>query len=164
MGLYGTIGGAFSYTTGSITPDGSGETAPVSTSGGLLTIVDGNNVALTATVSGIEIATFGTAGSFNVEGAINLTNIHYSGMNADLLSLTSGVTANGGIVALSFQFDPGESLSQLAASGADFGSSYSGLVATATVPEPGSLLLGCIALGTFGIAITWRKCLRSACA
>ena len=39
-----------------------------------------------------------------MDGAINLTDVHYSGANNDLLELKSDVAANGGIVALTFQF------------------------------------------------------------
>jgi hypothetical protein len=157
VGLFGTISGTFSYSTASITSIGPGQTAPVSTSSGAtLTITDGNNVSLTAAISGVDIATVGTGGIINVNGAINLTNVHYSGTNTDLLDLKNDVAASGGIVALTFQFVPGETLTQMAAGGSD-PTSYSGTIATASIPEPGSVLLGCIALGTIAVGVTWRK-------
>jgi hypothetical protein len=162
VGLYGTINGTFSYTAASITSIGPGQTAPVSTSAGAtLTITDLDNISLTATVSGVDIATLGTAGSINLDGAINLTNVHYSGVNNDLLELKSDVAANGGIVALTFQFVPSESLAQLATGGSDLTTSYSGTIAAASIPEPGSLLLGCIALGMITVGVGCRKYLKA---
>jgi hypothetical protein len=158
VGLYGTISGTFSYTAASITSNGPGQTAPVSTSAGAtLTITDASNMPLTATVSGVDIATFGTAGAINMDGAINLTDVHYSGANIDLLELKSDVAANGGVVALTFQFVPGESLAQLATGGSEFATSYSGTIAAASIPEPGTLLLGCIALGMITVGVGCRK-------
>jgi hypothetical protein len=157
VGLFGTINGTFSYSTASITSIGPGQTAPVSTSSGAtLAITDSKNVSLTAAISGVDIATLGTAGVINVDGAINLTNVHYSGTNTDLLELKNDVAASGGIVALTFQFVPGATLTQMAAGGSD-PTSYSGTIATASIPEPGTLLLGCIALGTIAVGATWRK-------
>ena len=157
VGLYGTISGTFSYA--SITLDGSAETAAVTSSAGaLLTITDSNNVAFTAAISGVDIATLGTAGAINVDGSINLTNAQYSGMNIDLLDLKNDVQASGGIMALTFQFVPAESLSQLAASGSDLSTSYSGTIAATAVSEPGSLLLGSVALGIIVLITSWRRC------
>jgi len=156
VGLFGTITGTFSYTAASITSSGAVQTAAVTpSSGATLTITDADHVSLTAAISGVDIATLGTAGAFNVDGALDLTNVSYSGTNTDLLDLKNDITANGGIVALTFQFVPGESLTQLAAAGSDT-TSYSGTIAS--VPEPGTLLLGCIALGTIAVGATWRKC------
>jgi hypothetical protein len=160
VGLFGTISGTFSYSATSITSIGPGQTTPVSTSSGATpTITDAKDVSLTAAISGVDISTLGTAGVINVDGAINLTNVHYSGTNADLLELKNDVAASGGIVALTFQFVPGETLTEMAAGGSD-PNSYSGTIATASIPEPGSLVLGCIALGTIAGGVTWRKCLR----
>jgi len=157
VGLQGTIGGTFSYTMGSIVAAGTVQTAPVITSNGVLTITDASLISLTGTLTGIDVATIGTAGVVDVNGAINLTNVSYSGTNSDLLELKNEAAASGGIVAISFQFVPGESLTALAASGPDHETSFSGTITTSVVPEPASLSLGCIALGTIVLGMRWRK-------
>jgi hypothetical protein len=148
VGLQGTISGLFSYTTASITTLGPVQMAPISTSGGLLAIADGSGHSLTGTITGVDLDTLGTAGAVNVSGAINLTNVLYTGTNADLTELKNEADSGGGVVALTFQFVPSESLTQLAANLADHSTSYSGTVMTA-VPEPSSLVLGC--MGTLGL-------------
>jgi hypothetical protein len=158
--LHGTIGGTFSYAVGSIVTVGLEQTAPVTTSSGMLTIADATKVSLTGTLSGVDVGTLGTAGGVDVIGAINLTNVSYSGTNADLRELQSEAAANGGIVAISFQFVPGDSLTTLAASGSKYETSYSGTITTALAPEPGSLSLGCIALGAIVLGVRWRKSRR----
>jgi PEP-CTERM motif len=160
VGLQGTIGGTFSYTVGSIVTAGQVQTAPVITSNGTLTITDASLISLTGTLTGIDVATIGTAGAVDVNGAINLTNVSYSGTNSDLLELKNEAAAGGGIVAISFQFVPGESLTTLAASGPDQQTSYSGTITASVVPEPASLSLGCIALGTIVLGMRWRKSRR----
>ena len=145
VGLFGTISGTFSYTTASITSSGAVQTAAVTpSSGATLTITDADHVSLTAAISGVDIATLGTAGAFNVDGAIDLKNVSYTGTNTDLLDLKNDITTDGGVVALTFQFVPGESLTQLAAASSDT-SSYSGTIAAASVPEPSSLALAATA-------------------
>jgi hypothetical protein len=156
VGLQGSIAGSFSYTTASITTLGPLQMAPVATSGGLLTLTDGSGHALTGTITGVDLATVGTGGTVNVEGSINLTNVIYAGANADLTELKHDANLGGGAFALTFQFVPAESLSQLAASGSDHSTSYSGTIMTA-VPEPSSLVLGCVgAVGLVGYGL--RRC------
>jgi hypothetical protein len=160
-GLYGTIGGTFSYATSSIVSELGGvlQTASLTTSDGSLTITDGNHQTLTATIAGLNVTTLGTSGVVNVSGAINLSDVVYSGTNTDLLALKTDANANGGVFTLTFQFVPGLSLTQLAASGAVNETSYSATIQASSfgitsVPEPSSLALGCIgtlALAGFGI-------------
>jgi hypothetical protein len=161
VGLHGEIGGTFNYTTASIMSQGPLETAPVMTSGGSLTITDLSNQSLTANFTGLAVATMGTAGSVDVNGAVNLTNVSYSGMNTDLLALRNEAQADGGIVAISFQFVPSESLTQLAAAGSDMKTSYSGTITAVPIPEPAGATLGCIALGTVILGLKWRRSRRA---
>jgi hypothetical protein len=161
VGLQGTIGGTFSYTVSSIVTVGALQTAPVITSNGTLTITDAALDSLTGTLTGIDVATVGTAGAVDVNGAINLTNVSYSGTNSDLLELKNEAAAGGGVVAISFQFVPGEGLTTLAASGFTDQTSYSGTITTSAIPEPASLSLGCIALGTIVLGMRWRKSRRT---
>jgi hypothetical protein len=146
VGLHGQLGGTYSYTTASISTIGPLQTAPVLTSGGVLTITDASLNSLTGTVDGIDVSTVGTGGLINLNGTVNLSSVTYSGTDADLLQLKNEASLGGGIVALTFQFIPGKSLTQFAAAAADNTASYSGSIATAAVPEPPSLVLA--GLGT----------------
>jgi hypothetical protein len=157
VGLHGSLGGTYSYTTGSISTSGSLQTAPVLTSGGALTITDAGLKTLTGTIAGIDVDTMGTGGLVNLNGTVNLSAVSYSGTNADLKELRDEAAIGGGIVALSFQFIPGESLTQLAANHADFKTSYSGTIASA-VPEPSGLVLaGLGTLASLGYGLRRRS-------
>ena len=87
----------------------------------------------------------GTGGTVNVSGAINLSNVVYTGTNADLVEVRNDANFSGGVVSITFQFLPAESLTQLTANHSDQKTSFSGTIMTASVPEPSSLLLGCTA-------------------
>jgi hypothetical protein len=158
VGLHGTIGGSFSYSKASISTVGPLQVAPVSTSGGLLTITDSSLHSLTGTIVGVDLGTLGTGGAVNVFGAINLSNVVYTGTNADLKELRDEVNSSGGVVAISFQFVPAQSLIQLTTNHSDRKTSYSGSIQTMSVPEPTSLVLGCTgALGVFGFRLKRRR-------
>jgi hypothetical protein len=158
VGLFGTLGGTYSYTAASIqNPFPGVEYAPVFTSGGSLSITDSSSIMLTGTIAGIDVATLGSGGAVNVNGIINLSDVSYAGTNADLTQLSHEAALNGGIVTVSFQFGSVTSLTQLTASGADNSTSYSGSFATSSVPEPSSLALGAIgALGVIGFTLRRR--------
>jgi hypothetical protein len=157
VGLSGTLGGTYSYTTASIVTNGSTQTALVTTNNGSLTISDGTNL-LTGTVTGVNVSTTGVLGVVDMSGAINLTNVSYSGTNADLLKLMNEAKGNGGVVTISFQFLPAKTLTQLAASGSDKKTSYSGSIATTVAPEPSSLAItGIAALGMIGFGLRRRN-------
>jgi hypothetical protein len=158
VGLQGTIGGTFSYTKASIVTLGPLQMAPVSTSGGLFTISDGSPHSLTATITGVDLDTAGSGGTVNVDGAINLSNVVYTGTNADLVELRNEANGSGGAVSITFQFLPAESLTQLTANHSDKKTSYSGSLITMSVPEPSSLVLGCTAaLGLIGYGLRRRR-------
>jgi hypothetical protein len=156
VGLYGTIGGTFSYQTASITTIGPLQTAPVATAGGVLKITDASLQTLTGAITGVDLDTLGTGGTVNVNGAINLSNVTYTGTNADLMTLRDEANFAGGVVSLTFQFTPAKSLTQLAVNHADNKTSYSGSLLTQSVPEPSTLALGCTgALALLGYF--WRR-------
>jgi hypothetical protein len=142
IGLYGDATGT--YTIGTITVAGATQTAPV-TGTGALTITDAASVpkVFSAVLNWVNIESFGTGGTINYSGTVNLTGMTYAGTNADLLTLDH---APGGIVTLTYQFIPGLTLTQLATGGDE--TSYSGTIMPTTVPEPASFLLfGTLLLG-----------------
>lgn len=142
-GLTGSLGGTF--TIGAVTAVGPVNTAPVSGTGSFL-INDGVN-PFTANLSWVSISQFGTGSVVNTSGAINLTNITYSGSNVDLLALKGpdGVAMN----VLTFNFVPAVSLETLKTT--TVSTSFSGSLAP-VVPDSGATvaMLG-LALGTLGL-------------
>ena len=166
LGLDGSISGSFTYTKASIakyvTPVGTEQYATVTTSpGSTLSISDGHGFSLTGTISGIDVSTFGTSGSVNIDSALNLTNVSYLGNNLDLKQLAMGATSSGGAtVIVSFQFLGAPTLTSFTAKNSTHATSWSGSV-SAAVPEPTSFSLGCIALGSLAIVVRCRKNRRS---
>jgi hypothetical protein len=130
-GFLGNISGTFNI--GAITGVGL-QTAPV-TGLGSLSIFDGAN-SFTADVQWIDIFTFGSNGGTNVGGNLNLSNFVYAGGNADLLALLADGSAAAGV---SFQFSPGQSLTQLTTGTGTQSTSYSGSIAS--TPDGGSMLV-----------------------
>lgn len=147
-GFEGDITGTF--TIGTITTIGPLSMAPV-TGTGTLVIDDPSGFNLTATLTWFDMQQIGTGGSLNIGGAVNLTGITYGGSNADLLALAA---AGSGIDVLSFQFNPTVSLSGLRSSANS--TSFSGTIATATVPDGGSTI-GLLGFALFGIGVIGRK-------
>ena len=154
VGLYGNISGTFDI--GTVTQLGPKYTASVSGTG-TLTIKDGST-DFTAQVSWQDIYTLGATGSLNYKGSINLSDIHYSGSNADLKGWVTDPT-----VAVNFTFSKTRTLSQLTAIGAKNSSSFSGTLSAVqrppnsgghgAVPAPSTILL--LGSGLAGL-IGWR--------
>ena len=168
VGLFGTIGGTFSYTKASIVTTGPVQTASI-TSTGTLTITDASSshYSLTATVALTNVSTVSSFGAVNVNGDINLSNILYSGTNKDLLQLKNEAAGNGGVMTISFQFATATSLTQITASGFDKKISYSATIATKSIsttsiaPEPSSFgIAGIGALGMIGFGLRRRIAAR----
>jgi hypothetical protein len=140
VGLNGSVlGGPFSY--GPITVSGSGlsqvQSATVLGPLGTLDINAGPLDDLTGTVNWINIATFFGIGGLNANVNVNLSNVSYSGSNPDLQTLKAN---QPGILDVSFQFAPGETLTQLSTGTGPYTTSFSGTLTTA-VPEPTTLAL-----------------------
>ncbi len=122
------------------------------TGSGLLSIGSvGGGPALTATIVGIDVFSLGRTGGYNgLDSVINLSNIHYSGTNIALSQFRDEAQAEGGSLAISYQFGASKSLTALAAAGASTKTTYSGTLTTVesdnltAVPEP----------GTFGLALS----------
>jgi PEP-CTERM motif len=141
VGLNGSVlNGPFNY--GSITTSGSGfsqvQSATVLGPLGNLVINNGPADNLTGTINWITIATYYVSvGVLNADVNVNLSNVSYSGSNPDLQTMKAN---QPGIVDVSFQFLPGETLTQLSTGTGPYTTSFSGSVTTA-VPEPASIAL-----------------------
>ncbi len=147
VGLAGWINGS-PWTIGSITTSGNIQSAMVTGLGNLF-ISDGAGNNLTGTLNWMTIQTDQSAGFINSSLDLNITDLAYSGANADLLALVNG---GSGSMNLTFQFNPGKSLTQLT-TGSDQIGSYSGSFAAATsVPEPSTMVTGALLLLPFGIS------------
>ncbi len=140
VGLNGSFNnGPFLY--GPITSTGSGLTlvqkATVTGPLANLIINDGSGHNLSATVNFSDVETFATSGGgMNANLAVNLSGVTYSGSNPDLLILKAVQT---GTVDLSFQFSPGETLTQLSTGTGPYSTSFS--ASLIVVPEPSTLAL-----------------------
>jgi hypothetical protein len=127
-------GGPWSY--GAITVNGALQSATVNPPSATLTINDGAGHLATASVAWVDISTYYGVGGLNGNLAVNLSGLSYSGTNPDLSSFFS---APGGVLSLSFQFNPAETLSQLSAGTGPYDTSFNGSLTP--VPEPTSLLI-----------------------
>ncbi|MFA4903534.1 MAG: hypothetical protein WC600_12430 [Desulfobaccales bacterium] len=144
LNLFGNIGGTF--TIGAISSPVAGlETAPV-TGTGTFSIDDGAGFVLSSALEWVSIFTFGTDGGLNAGGVANVTGITYGGVNADLLAFSAFGSA---INALTFQFTPAVSLSELVVDGINH-TTYSGSACAVPVP-PSLVLLGSALLGLVGL-------------
>ncbi len=144
-GFAGGISGVFGV--GPITTASSLQTASVSGTGGL-SIFDGT-FTLTADLMWVDIATFGTAGSFNTTGMANLANIAYGGTNGDLLAL---LNAGAGVNTATFQFSTPMSLTALFTTSTKINStSFSGSISPVPLPAA-AWLFGAGLLGLLGTA------------
>jgi hypothetical protein len=143
-GLFGWINGG-PWSIGAVTVNGSVQTASVSGTGSLF-IRDGSGVNLTGTINWVAIQTINSIGGVNADLTVNLTGMSYSGLNADLLTLANG---KNGSVNLSFQFNPGQTLSQLT-TGTSQSTSFSGSITA--IPEPSTVVAGALLLLPFGVS------------
>lgn len=151
LGLFGSVGnGPFSY--GSITVNGPEQTASVLGPLGAVDIKDGSGFDVTGNVDWVQIDTFNFSGALNASLVVNLTGLSYAGSNPDLQSL---VAAGSGQVTLSFQFSPGETLTQLSSGSSPFTTSYAGSISP--TPEPTTVGLLLLGLGGVISARVFRK-------
>jgi hypothetical protein len=148
--------GGFTFTKAGITTPFVGlQTASLSGTG-TLTLQNGSET-ITATITGVDISTFGTGGSINTSGTINLSDLALTGTgNADLTTFYNNAVANGGSAALTFQFTPPKSLTDLTAEGT-YSTSYSGSITAASVPAPPGLVLVAAALPCLGLGRWLRR-------
>lgn len=144
VGLLGWINGS-PWTIGAITTSGTTQTAPV-TGLGFLFLNDGLGNNLTGNLNWVTIQTVQSLGGMNAALNLNISGLAYGGLNADLLALANG---GNGSMNVTFQFNPGQSLTELTTGSAQV-SSYSGSLAGGAVPEPATLLAGALLLLPFG--------------
>jgi len=145
-GLLGEMTGNFNI--GTITTIGNVQAALVTGSGTF--IVHDGAFNLSATLTWVNIAQFGSGDSLNLAGVVNLTGITYVGSNPDLDALAA---AGSAINVLTFQFSPPVSLATLRDGPGPNATSFSGSVA---VPEPGTTALIVLGLAALSSAIRWR--------
>ena len=153
VGLLGWINGS-PWSIGAITTSGTTQTAPV-TGLGLLYLNDGAGNNLSGNLNWITIETVQSLGGINAALYVNVTGLAYGGVNPDLLALANG---ENGSLNLTFQFNPGQSLTQLTTGSAQIGS-YSGALASVPIPEPTTVIAGALLLLPFG-ASTLRILLK----
>ena len=140
-GLTGSVlNGPFSYRT--IIVNGSEQTAIVTGPLGQMVINDGANIPLTGTVDWTTVSTFGDAGAINASVQVNVTDLQYAGLNPDLQTLAA---AGSGSMILTFQFSPGQTLTDLSSGDNSFITSYYFGSISTVVPEPSSVALGLVA-------------------
>jgi hypothetical protein len=151
IGLFGSVGnGPFSY--GPITVAGPEQSALLLGPLGALDIKDGLGFDVTGNVDWVQINTFNFSGALNAALVVNISDLSYAGSNADLQSLVAG---GSGQVTLTFQFSPGETLSQLSSGSSPFTTSYSGSISP--TPEPTTVGLLLLGLGGVITARVFRK-------
>ncbi len=155
-GLFGDFfGGPWNY--GGITVNGNDQSAMVTSPNSTLQINDGSGHLLTGTVNWVEVSTSSYVGGVNAAATVNITGLAYSGANVDLLALVNDYSGLGS-ADLSFQFDPGETLTQLTTGAGPYGSSYSGTLTA--IPETSTMVAGILLLLPFG-ASTLRALRKS---
>jgi hypothetical protein len=147
VGLVGWVdSGPWSY--GAVTINGDEQTADV-TGGGILHISDGSGGEMTGTVDWIQLMTIYSFGGVNAQLGINIHGLSYSGLNQDLNDL---VVNGDGAMNLSFQFNPGKTLTELTAGSGPYQTSFSGSIAPgdlAAVPETSTIVAGALLLLPF---------------
>lgn len=136
------------WTIGAITTSGLTQMASV-TGNGQIVIHDGT-LDLIGTLTWDTIFSSGTIGGININGVLNVTSIHYTGTQNDLVALAA---AGAAVDAVSFQFGSIESLSALTTDGKVNNTSFSGSIA---VPD-GGLTVACLGFAFVGVETLRRK-------
>ena len=147
VGLVGWINGS-PWTIGAITTSGTIQSATVTGLGNLF-INDGAGNNLTGNLNWMTIQTDQSAGFINSSLALNITGLAYTELTNALLAL---VRDGNGSLNLTFQFNPGASLTQLTTGSVQIGSYSGSFAAGASVPEPSTVVAGALLLLPFGVS------------
>lgn len=147
-GLKGSLSGAPAFTVGPVAVFGPLQVATVSGTG-TFSIFDGVDT-LTADVTFDEIVSVGTTVGLSFSTAVNLSNIAYTGSNVGLLNVLYSIDPSLTIAAT---FNPGKSLTQLMAKGAENTTSYAIAFSGQPVPEPSTMALLTVGLGMVGFSL-----------
>ncbi|HVU36568.1 MAG TPA: VPDSG-CTERM sorting domain-containing protein [Opitutaceae bacterium] len=145
--LTGNITGT--YTIGTVNHITTNYAWAAVTGSGQFIVHDGASNDLTGTLQWVNIQESGTAGSLNIAGQLNLTNITYSGLNPILLSFANGHSATN---ALSFQFHSTTSLDDLVGP-TQHQTSFSGSV---SAPDGGTTIM-LLGFALTGLALVRRR-------
>ncbi len=147
-GLLGEITGTF--TIGAVTPVAPGiASAPVN-GVGAVTIHDGS-LEFTAKVDWDSITEIGAGGGLNMTAEVNMWDISYSGLNADLLAMVATGHASN---VLTFQFGSPVSLAALKLGAPTHSTSFSGTMTA--VPDGGTVVM-LLGIGFSGLALIRRR-------
>ncbi len=159
---FGSITGTFLIDAATITGPSTGIQTATVTGSGLFNIFEpGSTTAkLSADLtllnsSSVKFSPFGSSGVLNLISAVNLTNFQYTGSDLALQTLLAG--SFDGVTAITFQFTPGKSLTDLTDAGAvNSSTSYSGSVLT-QIPEPSTYAAGVAALSLLVVFLRRRS-------
>lgn len=156
-GWFDVSGGKWEY--GDITTSGDLQWAPVTTTGGALTIKEVNGGLLSGILDWGRVRTYGVSGGLNADLTVNVSSLVYTPadalhINPDLSALAANTVAS---LNLSFTFNPAKTLTQLSAGSEPFKSSYSGSISA--VPELPTSIAGAAAVGLalLGIGLPWNR-------
>jgi len=154
LGLTGDISGTFSFDEADIVTIAPGiQTATLTSTGTVLSIFDGTDT-FTADIDGVDITSVGSTGSINTSAVINLSNVSYTGTNADLVTFANLISTSGGVANLTFQFTTNKSLTQLKNQALNE-TSFSGSLSA--VPEPATVALALTGLPLLGLGYWSRR-------
>ena len=139
LGLSGAfLGGPWTYGTITTSFGGMVQTANVNPLAASLSINDGAGFLATADVVWGVISTFQNSGALNASLTVNLSSLHYGGLNTDLLAFFSNPA---GSLDVTFNFNPNGTLTQLSSGPGPYTAAFSGSLTPAPEPATWALLL-----------------------
>ncbi len=151
-------GGPWKY--GAISVNGPDQHAAVISPLGTFTLYDGTGGSATGTVNWVDVVTHQYVGGVNGSAAVNITGMTYTPGTTPIVDLQNLVAGGQGSVILTFQYNPGMTLTDLTQNNGPYRTSYSGSL-TPFVPESGTLLAGVMILVPLAVS-TVRILRRSA--
>ncbi len=138
LALHGRFSGG-PWTYGGITTTGPNQHASVISPLGTITLFDGTGGTATGAINWVDVDTYQFAGALNGSAAVNLTGLTYTPGTTPISDLQQVVAGGLGSALLTFQFNPGMTLTDLTSGTGPYRTSYSGSIAA--IPEPGIMAL-----------------------